>query len=154
MLAMSKPTIYDIHKINEKGLGEKIGTISLEESKAGLEINVDIKNLTPNSHHGFHVHENPSCEAKEKEGKMVAGLAAGGHYDPEQTKQHLGPMGHGHLGDLPELVTDSEGHIQQQIITQKLTFAQVKNRTFMVHAESDNYADKLGGARMACALIQ
>ncbi len=36
-----------------------------------------------------------------KEGKAVAAGAAGGHYDPQHTGKHEGPLGAGHLGDLP-----------------------------------------------------
>jgi len=40
---------------------------------------------------------------------MVAGMAAGGHYDPERTNAHFGPVGQGHLGDLPFLTVQTDG---------------------------------------------
>jgi hypothetical protein len=35
--------------------------------------------------HGFHIHDKGACGLAEHEGKMAAGFAAGGHYDPEHT---------------------------------------------------------------------
>ena len=36
----------------------------------------------PQGEHGFHLHENPSCEPAMKEGKPQAAAGAGSHFDP------------------------------------------------------------------------
>lgn len=41
-----------------------------------------------------------SCSPAMRDGKMVAGLTAGGHLDPAHTGKHEGPWGNGHLGEL------------------------------------------------------
>jgi Cu-Zn family superoxide dismutase len=64
---------------DEQGVGKAVGQITASESKYGLVLTPALNGLTPGLH-GFHVHENPSCLPKEKDGKMVAALAAGGHY--------------------------------------------------------------------------
>ena len=94
-------SIVPMNLITETGVDKPIGQITISESKYGLVFTPALSDLPPGMH-GFHVHENPSCEPGEKDGKIVAGLAAGGHYDPFNTKQH-GPWGEGHLGDLPAL---------------------------------------------------
>jgi Cu-Zn family superoxide dismutase len=109
--------------------------------------------------HGFHVHENPSCESKEKDGKMVPALAAGGHYDPAASNRHGLPWGEGHLGDLPALFVDAMGNANYPVLAPRLKIADVKGRSLMVHAGGDNHADHPaplggGGARMACGVIQ
>ncbi|SPX55950.1 superoxide dismutase [Klebsiella pneumoniae] len=55
-----------------------------------------------------------------KEGKAVAAGAAGGHYDPQHTGKHEGPLGAGHLGDLPLLVVNDAGVADQPIIAPRL----------------------------------
>ncbi len=50
---------------------------------------------------------------------MAAG-AAGGHYDPQHTGKHEGPLGAGHLGDLPLLVVNDAGVADQPIIAPRL----------------------------------
>ena len=68
----------------------------------------------PASAHGFHIHEKGACEPGDQSGKKVAGLAAGGHYDPQHTGKHLGPYrSGGHIGDLPELVVTPDGKAAQ-----------------------------------------
>ena len=58
----------------------------------------------------FHVHENGDCgPGPDDDGTIAAGMAAGGHYDPERTAAHLGPEGQGHLGDLPFLTVQADG---------------------------------------------
>jgi Cu-Zn family superoxide dismutase len=97
-----------VNSITAQGVGESIGTIEFRDSSDfGLLIIPKLHGLAPGVH-GFHVHQNPDCAPGVKEGAPVAGLAAGGHYDPEGTGRHEGPVGKGHLGDLPVLLVDAE----------------------------------------------
>ena len=80
-----------VNKISPDGVGEEIGFITFSDADGGgVDIIVDLTGL-PEGEHGMHVHENASCAPAEKDGKMVAGLAAGGHYDPMKTNKHAGP---------------------------------------------------------------
>ena len=80
-----------------------VGTVTITESNYGLVFTPNLQGLSEGLH-GFHIHENPSCEPKEKEGKLTAGLGAGGHWDPKGAKQHGYPwQDDAHLGDLPAL---------------------------------------------------
>jgi Cu-Zn family superoxide dismutase len=94
-----------------------------------------------------------------KEGKPVAGLAAGGHYDPATTGRHEGPGGKGHLGDLPALTVGADGKATAPVTAPRLKVADVLGRSLMVHAGGDNYADSPaplggGGGRIACGVIK
>jgi Cu-Zn family superoxide dismutase len=108
---------------------------------------------------GFHIHENPSCAALEKDGKPVAGLGAGGHYDPTHSGKHAGPAGDGHAGDLPALSVAADGTATHTVIAPKLKIADIIGRAIIIHAGSDNYSDNPqplggGGARIACGIIE
>jgi Cu-Zn family superoxide dismutase len=94
-----------------------------------------------------------------KDGKHVAALAAGGHYDPLKTGKHEGPYGKGHLGDLPALYVGSDGKATMPVVSPRLKVSDLKGRSLMIHAGSDNYSDYPeplggGGARVACGVIQ
>jgi superoxide dismutase, Cu-Zn family len=90
-------------------------------------------------------------------GQPAAGMAAGGHYDPANTGKHLGPHGEGHKGDMPVLTVDASGKATQAVVAPRLTVADVKGRSIMIHAGGDNYSDEPaplggGGARIACGV--
>ena len=103
------------------------------------------------------MHEKPSCNAMEVKGKMVPALAAGGHYDPENTGHHEGPEGAGHKGDLPRLIVDEKGMATEAVIAPRLTLDELKGHSLMIHDGGDNYSDRPpmggGGARIACGVI-
>ncbi|HDU8581775.1 superoxide dismutase family protein [Morganella morganii] len=147
-----------LHEATEKGAGKVIGTIDIQETDYGLLFTPALNGLPPGVH-GFHIHENPSCDAAEKEGKPVAALAAGGHFDPAGTKVHAGPYADGHLGDLPVLYVTDDGKATTQVLAPRLKkLSEIKGHAIMVHAGGDNHSDSPaplggGGARIACGVI-
>ncbi|MBL8412961.1 MAG: superoxide dismutase family protein [Propionivibrio sp.] len=144
--------------VDEKGIGKSVGQVIISETPYGLVFSPTLAGL-PQGLHGFHVHENPSCEPKDKEGKMVPALSAGGHYDPAASKRHGLPWGDGHLGDLPALYVDTLGNANNPVLAPRLKMTDVKGRSLMIHAGGDNHADHPdplggGGARLVCGVIQ
>lgn len=156
---LAEDLVVQMNLITEQGQGKSIGTVAIsEDPNGGLVFTPQLTGLAPGVH-GFHVHQNPDCAAGVKDGKQVAGLAAGGHYDPAGTGKHEGPHGQGHLGDLPALTVKADGKATTAVIAPRLKMTDVKGRTLMVHAGGDNYSDQpaaLGGsgARVACGVIK
>jgi Cu-Zn family superoxide dismutase len=151
-------TSVTMNAIDANGVGKSLGTIVAEDGKDGLVLDIRLTGL-PAGEHGFHVHENGDCGAKEKDGKMTAGLAAGGHYDPHKTGKHAGPKGAGHLGDLPVLSAGKDGKITAKAVAPRLKLADIKGRSLMLHEGADNYSDDPkplggGGARIACGVVK
>ena len=150
--------VVQMNAVDDKGIGKSVGQVAVSETPYGVVFSPSLAGL-PQGLHGFHVHENPSCEPKEKDGKMVPALAAGGHYDPAASNRHGLPWGEGHLGDLPALFVDAMGNANYPVLAPRLKITDVKGRSLMVHAGGDNHADHPaplggGGARMACGVIQ
>jgi Cu-Zn family superoxide dismutase len=143
--------------VNDKGSVQSIGNIVISESAYGLVFTPHIEGL-PAGAHGFHMHENANCAAKEQNGRMVPALAAGGHYDPHGSKRHGSPWGDGHLGDLPALIFGADGKTNQPVLAPRLKIADLKEHTLMIHMGGDNHADHPavlggGGVRVACGII-
>lgn len=148
----------DMHAVDDKGAGKTIGQVVASETQYGVVFTPSLKSLTPGLH-GFHVHQNPSCEPGEKDGKMTAALGAGGHYDPAKTDRHGFPWGTGHLGDLPALFVDTGGNATSPVLAPRLKLSDLKGRALMIHLGGDNYSDTPkplggGGSRVACGVIQ
>ena len=146
-----------MHIVNEGGATTVVGQITASDSSYGLVFTPALTGLPPGLH-GFHVHENPSCNATEKDGKKVPALAAGGHYDPGKSGKHGTPWGDGHLGDLPALYVDADGKANQPVLAPRLKLADLNGRSIMVHAGGDNHADHPmplggGGARIVCGVV-
>lgn len=139
--------------------GKIVGYVSAEQNEYGVVFTPNLLGL-PQGLHGFHVHENPSCDTSEKNGQTILGGAAGGHYDPMKTGQHGFPWSNdSHLGDLPPLYVDMDGNAVQPVLSPKITLANLSGRALMIHAGSDNHSDHPkalggGGARLVCGVIK
>ena len=155
--AYGAETTVTLSLADAKGTGVSVGTVRIVETRFGLVFYPALTGLPPGLH-GFHVHENPSCAPGERDGVAVAALAAGSHLDPQATKRHGEPWCDWHLGDLPALYVASDGSASNAVLAPKLKFADVVNRSLMVHAGGDDYSDHPaplggGGARLACGVI-
>ncbi len=124
-----------VQRLELQGGEDVVGTVTLRDTEFGLTPGV----------HGFHVHANPDCGAADKGGKMVG--------------QHEGPVGHGHLGDLPVLVVDRDGNAAMPVFARRLKTSDVVGHSVMIHAGGDDYSDDPkplggGGARVARGVIE
>lgn len=141
----------EIRAVHMSAVGIDIGTVTITQTDYGLLFTPNLNGLKPGLH-GFHVHEYSSCENQ--------GRDAGGHYDPNNTKKHLGPYNkRGHKGDLPALYVDDKGAATIPVFSPKLSMTDMKRVALIVHIDGDNYSDhpkKLGGGgeRFACGVIQ
>lgn len=154
--ALADTATVTINKITPDGVGEAIGKATITDSSSGAVIAIEVAGIPPGEH-GMHVHEKGDCGAGERDGKKVAGFAAGPHYDPAKTGKHAGPEGAGHLGDLPKLVA-TEGTTKATLTAPHVKVSDIAGRTLMIHEGGDSYSDtpELGGgkARIACGVIQ
>ena len=154
-VAVAQQISVDINRISDSGVGQKIGTAQVSESKGGVSFKLAITSLPPGQR-GFHIHEKGDCGPAMKDGKMTAGVAAGEHYDPDAKKSHKGPKGSGHKGDLPVLNGTAKG-INQTVTAPRLKLSDVQGRAIVIHEGGDNYTDTPenggGKGRVACGVI-
>ncbi|NBA94925.1 superoxide dismutase family protein [Pseudomonas sp. R5(2019)] len=147
-----------IHLVSADGPPQPIGKVTVTETEHGLLFAPQLTSLGAGIH-GFHVHQNGSCDAAVVDGKKVAAAAAGGHFDPAKTGKHLGPYASGHLGDLSALYVNADGSADNPVLAPRLKkLTEVEGRALMIHAGGDNHSDMPqplggGGARMACGVI-
>ena len=149
----------DMKKLEPNGrIGASLGTVTIAEaSGGGVTFTPKLKGL-PAGQRGFHVHQNQNCGPAEKEGKSVAGEAAGPHWDPDKAGKHGSPKGGGHKGDVPALEVASDGTATKAVTAPRLKLADVGGKSLVIHAGGDNYSDSPkpnggGGDRIACGLV-
>ncbi|MEQ8292700.1 MAG: superoxide dismutase family protein [Roseovarius sp.] len=134
--------------------GEETGTATLTGTPHGLLIELDLQNLPPESWHGFHIHEEGSCDPED------GFKSAGGHFNPGDTKHGFFVDGSPHAGDMPNQYVAADGTLKAQVLN---TFASlgegdndVSGRALLVHGGSDDYESQSSGdagERIACAEI-
>lgn len=150
-LGFADRILIHMNLLSDKGLGDSIGMVTATDTPYGLLLTPALTNL-PAGLHGFHIHENPSCENN--------GKSAGGHFDPNYTSKHLGPYNaKGHLGDLPALMVEQDNKATLPLLAPRLKVADIKGHALMIHLNGDNYSDKPaknggGGAMLACGVIR
>jgi Cu-Zn family superoxide dismutase len=153
----AKPVKVPLNFVTADGVGKAAGTVTIKETKDGVVLQTDLKDLPPGEH-GFHMHEKASCDAADKDGKKTAAQAAGGHFDPDATKVHKGPGGGGHKGDLPKITANDKGVSKEKLEVKGLKLADFAGHSLMIHEGGDNYADAPkplggGGARIICGVV-
>ena len=156
--AQAESVKVPINKVSAEGIGDQIGNITFTDAnKGGVDIMVEINGISAGEH-GMHIHVNPDCGPAMKDGKPVAALAAGGHYDPNDAKFHAGPEKMGHKGDLPKIMVDNSNKVKVNLHAPRLTVKDIKGHSVIVHAGGDNYSDNPplggGGDRIACGVIK
>jgi len=157
-LLMATEQVVTIHLVTADGVGKEIGKITATDGPYGLVLKPELSDLPPGVH-GFHMHENPSCEPAKKDDKMTPAQAAGAHLDPKKTGKHEGPYADGHWGDLPALYVGTDGKADVAVLAPRLKAADLKGHSLMIHAGGDNYSDQPaplggGGARIACGVVK
>jgi len=131
----------------------------LEQANAAAPVRITgtITNLTPAGNHGFHVHES---------GNVTGGCGStGGHYNPHG-KDHGAPTdADRHIGDLGNIVADSDGKAVIDITDQLISLTgneSIIGRAIVVHEGTDDLgkggdegSKKTGnaGGRRVCGII-
>jgi superoxide dismutase, Cu-Zn family len=153
---ITTPTAYaevavQMYSTQTNGEALPIGHVTFHDTSYGLLIEPTLTGLPPGLH-GFHIHQHPNCADH--------GMAAGGHFDPQNTGRHLGPYRKdGHLGDLPPLYVVADGTASLPILAPRLTEADLAGLSLMIHAGGDSFSDTPeplggGGKRIGCGSIQ
>lgn len=148
------PHVKEIDMYNSSG--DMIGTATLSDQEDGVQIELELKGLSP-GFHGAHIHEYGKCEGPDFK-------SAGNHFNPDG-KQHglLHPEGP-HIGDLPNVEADASGNVKAELIVKEATFKDGKKSLLMkdgtslvITAGQDDGVSQPGGEsgeRIACGVIK
>jgi Cu-Zn family superoxide dismutase len=117
-------------------------------------VSVKVTGLTPNSVHGFHVHEKGDCSAADA-------MTAGGHFNPDgNPHSHPGQLKR-HAGAMPNLVANGNGEALATFEVDTIRVDDGKygilRRALIVHTNPDDYVSQPvgnAGGRIACGIIK
>ena len=129
------------------------GTVNFKQRGDQVLVDAKVSGLSPNSTHGFHIHEKGDCSAPD-------GSSAGGHFNPAGMP-HGGPQSaQRHGGDLGNLQADANGVAKLKIEVTGISLGadatSIIGRAVIVHAQADDLRSQPtgnAGARIACGLI-
>lgn len=137
--------------------GNSVGTAELTEETNGVLVKITAENL-PAGPHGFHFHETGNCELPDFE-------SAGGHFNPAESEHGLNNANGPHAGDLPNLVVDEDGKVDEEILAERVTLKNGEENSLfkeggtalVIHAnEDDGETQPAGdaGDRIVCGVIE
>lgn len=112
--------------------GNAVGEVVFKQREGEIVGQVEVQlPARPAEFHGFHIHANPGGAGC----VPPAFTSVGGHWDD-------GGHDHGsHLGDLPVLLRDENGHAEAEFVVGKFDPADIMGRAVIVHFDADNYAN-------------
>lgn len=131
------------------------GKVEFEKAKNGVRVIANIEGLSPNSAHGFHIHEKGDCSAKDAS-------SAGGHFAPlEKTHGAPGDKRH-HVGDMGNVKANKDGKVVLNEVFEALSLdpkskAYIGSKAVVLHAKADDLQSQPAGdagGRIACGVIQ
>jgi superoxide dismutase, Cu-Zn family len=128
------------------------GSVKFVQRNGFVEVTVDAQRLPTERELGFHIHEKGDCNSPDA-------TSAGGHFNPGG-HQH-GPQGaEKHAGDMPALVSDTNGNARTSFKMTGVTLTEgptsIMGRAVIVHRDPDDYKTQPtgnSGARIACGVI-
>lgn len=131
------------------------GTVDFVETGGGVQVVAKLSNVIPAGKHGFHVHENGSCEDM--------GKAAGGHFNPASVQHGLLPKDGAtmaHSGDMGNIEIDANGNGNLVIYMPGLSLTKdgtnIVGKAVIVHEKEDDFSQPTGnaGGRIGCGIIE
>ena len=154
-LALSTAAQKPVQVELRDGQGKMVGTAEMAPAPQGVNIRLNLANLTPGEH-GIHIHSVAKCEGP-------AFTTAGGHLNPDMKHHGLQNPEGPHAGDIPNITIDAHGMMKGTIVAPGVTMGDDPHSIFsnggtalVIHAKADDMkSDPAGnaGVRIACGVI-
>ncbi len=129
------------------------GEVLFKQVPEGLQVMATVRGLTPNSSHGFHVHEKGKCQGPDYK-------SAGGHLNPESQPHGAPNSKMSHVGDMGNLVADKNGVAKLSVViphTKPESWQQLQGKAVIIHTRADDLKTQPtgdAGDRIACGIIK
>ena len=136
--------------------GTDRGTVTLTQTNTGVLVRAELTGL-PAGGHGFHFHENGTCEPDFE--------AAGGHYNPTSASHGFLAEGGPHVGDMPNVHVPDSGDLTVEHLNAFVSLSPESGNTLfdengtavIVHGGTDDYESQPSGdagERIACGVVE
>ena len=144
-----------ISNINPANNSTVNGSVHFTELNGIVELNASINGLTPGNH-AIHIHEFGNCSSFDAK-------SAGGHWNPKHTSHGEWGNDHFHLGDIGNIIADSNGFGEFSLKTNLWCLncndssKNIIGKSIIIHASADDFTSQPSGSagkRIGCGVIE
>ena len=144
-----------VSNINPANNSTANGSVHFTELNGIVELNASINGLTPGNH-AIHIHEFGDCSSFDAK-------SAGGHWNPKHTSHGEWGNDHFHLGDIGNIIADSNGFGEFSLKTNLWCLncndssKNIIGKSIIIHASADDFTSQPSGAagkRIGCGVIE
>lgn len=138
----------------QNGQGKSVGTATLSQAASGVNVKLNVRDLTPGDH-AIHFHQTAKCEGPDFK-------SAGAHFNPDNKHHGLQNPEGPHAGDIPNFTVDASGKSKATVVAPNVTLTDGPHSVFtggtalVIHAKPDDgKTDPAGnsGDRIACGVV-
>lgn len=130
---VAKQAVITMYLNKSNGSSTRIGTITAQDTDAGMILKPDLQKLTPGIY-SLYLHTQAKC--------AVAAKDIANRFNPDKISSYVKVYSMGYLSGLPNIIVTSDGRASISAMTVKFRVADILNHSLVMYNNLDYFLHK------------